>query len=80
MKADALSRNPVRSIAAGSKPCAVVHVVAVSSEPNTLRDLPLQERQRTDSEQEPIMQYLEERELKLSDDDQAAGQTTTDTQ
>ena len=76
MKADALSRNPVRSIAAGSKPCAVV--VAVSSEPNTLRDLPLQERQRTDSEQEPIMQYLEEREL--SDDDQAAGQTTTGTQ
>ena len=43
-KADILSRNPVRSIAAGSEPCAVVHVAAVSCEPNASRDLPLQER------------------------------------
>ena len=67
-KADALSRNPVGSVAAGSEPCAVV--AAVSSEPNTSRDLPLQERQRADSELEPIMRYLEEGEL--PDDDQQA--------
>ena len=67
-KADALSRNPVRSVAAGSEPCAVV--AAVSSEPNTSRDLPLQERQWTDSELEPIMRYLEKGEF--PDDDQQA--------
>ena len=67
-KADVLSCNPVRSVAAGSEPCAAV--AAVSSEPNTSRDLPLQERQRADSELETIMRYLEEGEL--PDDDQQA--------